>query len=320
MNFDQPPKPLYAAWEFYAGLIATAMGLFILIVMMSLISLRWLNPPTTSFILQQNWDELEVERYNLKEFWVSDEEIPLHMKWAVIASEDQLFYEHHGFDIESIREAYDEYQEGIRTRGASTITQQVVKNLFLWPGQSFFRKGIEAGLTVFVEFFWPKERIIEIYLNIAEFGPGIFGIGKASEEFFGLHASELEPDMAARLASVLPNPKRMRVEPPSPFAKERSQWVLRQMSHLTGISYLPEVPKDTLTDIDPVLWDSAAFFLEQDSLFSTSDSSDTTADSLSVIKQMEFPRDRFPNVRRPDLPSTTTSDTIDTLTAPPIDE
>lgn len=314
MNSTPSTKPFYASWEFYLGLIASTIGGFILIVIMTLISLRWINPSTTAFILQEDWEEHGVERYNLREYWISREDIPQHMKWAVIASEDQLFFHHHGFDIESIREAYEEYRAGTRTRGASTITQQVVKNLFLWPEQTFFRKGIEAALTVFVEFFWPKERILEIYLNIAEFGPGIFGIGKASDLFFGLPANDLEPEMAARLASVLPNPKRMRVEPPSPFAEERSQWVLRQMGHLSGISYLPEVPKDTLSDIDididPVLWDSAAFFLEQDSLFSTFDT-DTTTDSLSVIKQMEFPRERFPNIRL-NQPSSTITDTSDT--------
>lgn len=314
MNSDQPSKSLYTTWQFYIGILATVLGVFIFTVFTSVVSLRWINPPVTSFILQQNWEELEADRYNLREWWVPGEDIPDHMKWAVISSEDQLFYEHNGFDIESIRDAYEEYREGTRVRGASTITQQVAKNLYLWPGQSFFRKGIEAGFTVLIELFLPKERILEIYLNIAEFGPGIFGLGKASDAFFDLSASQIEPDMAARLASVLPSPKRMRVEPPSPFAEERSRWVLAQMSRLSGISYMPELPADSLPDIDPIFTDSLDVFKQTGVSPSDSDT------SSPVIKIMEFPRELYPNLK-PDSLTVSPADSInsaaDTLQSPP---
>jgi monofunctional glycosyltransferase len=157
--------------------VVVAGGLFMLLLI-SIISLRWLNPPFTSFTLREDWHEFGTERYNLREWWTPHDKLPHHLKWAVIASEDQNFHHHRGFDIESIREALEERREGVRRRGASTISQQVAKNLYLWPGESFVRKGIEAGITVLIELFWPKERILEVYLNIAEFGPGIFGVGK----------------------------------------------------------------------------------------------------------------------------------------------
>lgn len=252
---SQHKKPIYKQWRFYLGSLISILLFIFLMLIISVLSLRWVNPPITSFTLQENWEEVDESRYNLRDWWVSPDEIPDHTKWAVVASEDQLFWKHRGFDMESIREAWEQRQTGERSRGASTISQQVAKNIYLWPAHSFFRKGIEAGITVLIELFWPKERILEMHLNIAEFGPGIFGIGKASDVFFGIHASSLEPDMSARMAAVLPSPKRMRVEPPSPFAKERSQWILRQMTQLSGHRYVPDAPMqqvDPDNDIDPL--------------------------------------------------------------------
>lgn len=257
INADKSTKyrPFYTKSTFYLKIIL-GTGIAVLIaIIFSVILLRWSNPPATSFMLQQDWENLPAERYNLRNYWVEFEELPKHTAWAVVASEDQLFWQHWGFDIESIQEAWEERQEGVRNRGASSITQQVAKNIYLWPADSFFRKGVEAGITILIELFWPKERIIEVYLNIAEFGPGVFGIGKASEQFFDCHASALEPDMSARLAAVLPSPKRMRVSPPSPYARERSQWILRQMTRLSGIAY---VGIDTAKTIEPQPEDSSA--------------------------------------------------------------
>lgn len=224
-----------------------------MLLILSVISLRWINPPFTAFTLQENWDVLDEERYDLREWWVPGEEIPHHLKWSVIGAEDQHFYNHWGLDVASIREARREMQEGVRVRGASTISQQVAKNLYLWPAQSMFRKAVEAGITILIELTWPKDRILEMYLNIAEFGPGIYGTGKAAHHFFDLPASALEPDMTARMAAALPNPKRMRVEPASPFVEQRSEWILRQIFHLTGVQYLPEVPdEEVFGDLDPL--------------------------------------------------------------------
>lgn len=219
------------------------------VLLVSVISLRWINPPLTAFTLQEDWEEVNTERYNLRNYWIPYGQIPEHLRWAVIASEDQRFLEHWGLDLEAIDEALEERRAGIRERGASTITQQVAKNLYLWPAQSLFRKAIEAGIAVMIEMFWPKERILEMYLNIAEFGPGIFGIGRAGEVIFGMEPSGLTADASARLAAVLPNPKRMRPEPPTPYALERSRWILRQMTQLTGINYLPPGEPD-ITEIE----------------------------------------------------------------------
>ncbi len=253
-NFEKPvdkPSRIISWHRILIICLAVITGLFLLLLI-SIISIRWVNPPFTSFTLREDWQELGVERYNLREWWTSRDELPDHLKWAVIASEDQNFQDHRGFDIESIQEAFEERREGVRRRGASTISQQVAKNLFLWPGDSYLRKGIEAGITVLIELFWSKDRILEMYLNIAEFGPGIFGAGKASETFFGISPAQLEPDMSARLAAVLPSPKRMRVEPPTPYTQERSSWILRQMTHLTGISYVPPPDTEPEEDHDPL--------------------------------------------------------------------
>jgi monofunctional glycosyltransferase len=248
-------KPFYVKPRFYIYTVFSLLTGLFLLVLLTITALRWVNPPATSFTLREDWEEIGSERYSLTGFWVPADEIPEHMKWAVIASEDQLFWEHWGFDLESIKEAWDERREGERVRGASTISQQVAKNLFLSPAESFFRKGVEAVLTFFIEILWPKERIMEMYLNIAEFGPGIFGIGKAAETFYDTPASAIDPEMATRLAAVLPSPKRMRVNPPSPYTEERSEWILRQMTQLSGIAYHQpeeiEAPRDTLISPDP---------------------------------------------------------------------
>jgi len=253
-NVDE--KPTKTSWKRRLLFVCfAAVAALFLILLTSIISLRWLNPPFTAFTLREDWQNLGSERYNLRDWWVPRDELPHHLKWAVIASEDQNFHHHRGFDIESIREAIEERREGVRRRGASTLSQQVAKNLFLWPGESFVRKGMEAGITVLIEVFWPKERILEVYLNIAEFGPGVFGVGRAANEFFGVTPDRLEPEMSARLAAVLPGPKRMRVEPPTPYTRERSQWILRQMTHLTGISYVPPAAVEPEEDPDPLPFD-----------------------------------------------------------------
>lgn len=244
-------KPIYLRGKFYLYLVTGPMLTIFISLLISVIALRWINPPATSFMLQQNWEDLKIEKYNLRDHWVDYESLPKHSAWAVVASEDQLFWQHWGFDFESIQEAWEERQEGVRSRGASSITQQVAKNIYLWPAESFFRKGVEAGITLLIELCWSKDRIIEVYLNIAEFGPGVFGIGMASEQFFNRNASQLEPVMTARLAAVLPNPKRMRVNPPSPYAKERSRWILKQMTQLSGTQFVSLQPVK-LIDTKPI--------------------------------------------------------------------
>jgi len=256
----QKPKSLSKRiFRFVIMTTATVLGTLLLLIVL----LRWVNPPFTSFTVREDWTALDKKSYNLRNYWVDYNDIPDPMKWAVVAAEDQLFWTHNGFDVQSIQEAWDDRQAGRRTRGASTLSQQVSKNLFLSGSQSFIRKGIEAGITVLIELIWPKERILEVYLNIAEFGPGIFGIGKASEVFWNTSPTRINSDRAARLAAVLPSPKRMRVEPPSPYAAQRSRWILRQMRQLTGQSFGAPRQQTTTAVTSP---DSSTFQPQADTL------------------------------------------------------
>ena len=168
--------------------------------------------------------------------WVGREEISPWMKLAVIASEDQNFPNHWGFDVAAIQSVLDDSDS--RMRGASTLSQQTAKNLFLWDGRSWIRKGLEAGLTVGLETVWTKRRILTVYLNIAEFGKGTFGVEAASRRFFNKPARRLTMSEAALLAAVLPNPLRFRADAPSGYVRQRQQWILRQMRQLGGEGFL----------------------------------------------------------------------------------
>lgn len=171
--------------------------------------------------------------------WVSMDEISPWMGLAVIAAEDQTFPDHWGFDVAAIEKAlsHNERNEN-RIRGASTLSQQTVKNLFLWDGRSWVRKGLEAGLTLGVETVWSKKRILTVYLNIAEFGEGVFGVEAAAQRYFGKPASRLTQSEAALLAAVLPNPLRFKVNAPSGYVRSRQAWIMRQMRQLGGESFM----------------------------------------------------------------------------------
>ena len=170
--------------------------------------------------------------------WVPMDEISSPMALAVIAAEDQKFPTHWGFDVDAIQSVLD--KDNAKMRGASTLSQQTAKNLFLWDGRSWVRKGLEAGLTVGIETVWSKRRILTVYLNIVEFGDGVFGVEQASQHFFHKPASRLTASQAALLAAVLPNPHLFKVNAPSAYVIRRQQWILRQMSQLGGESFLLE--------------------------------------------------------------------------------
>ncbi len=171
--------------------------------------------------------------------WVSMDEISPWMGLAVIAAEDQKFPEHWGFDMGAIEKAlaHNERNEN-RIRGASTLSQQTAKNLFLWDGRSWVRKGLEAGLTLGMETVWSKKRILTVYLNIAEFGEGVFGVEAASQRYFHKPASKLSPAEAALLAAVLPNPIRFKASAPTGYVRSRQAWILRQMRQLGGEGFM----------------------------------------------------------------------------------
>ncbi|CAI1831530.1 Penicillin-binding protein 4 precursor [Serratia quinivorans] len=173
--------------------------------------------------------------------WVSMDDISPQMALAVMAAEDQKFPEHWGFDVAAIEKAFSHNERRpTRIRGASTLSQQTAKNLFLWDGRSWLRKGLEAGLTSGIELVWTKRRILTVYLNIVEFGDGVFGVEEASQRFFNKPAKRLTASEAALLAAVLPNPHRFKANAPSGYVVQRQQWIMRQMRQLGGEGFLKE--------------------------------------------------------------------------------
>jgi monofunctional biosynthetic peptidoglycan transglycosylase len=197
------------------GLLLSVTGVLVL---------RWLAPPFTAVMLHQPGP---VGELGFK--WVDRGDIAASAAHAVIAAEDQRFLAHNGIDFASLDAALDDYRGGDGLRGASTITQQVAKNLFLWQGRSFARKALEAYFALLIETLWPKERILEVYLNVAELGPGVFGVEAAAGELFGASARDLTVPQAALLAAVLPNPQRLRAAQPSAYVRGRQAHIVTQM-------------------------------------------------------------------------------------------
>ncbi|MFO1352554.1 MAG: monofunctional biosynthetic peptidoglycan transglycosylase [Gammaproteobacteria bacterium] len=209
---------------------------FVLASIMVVSALAWLAPPISSFMLRDYFSAEQETR--LRYDWRPWESISPYMALAAIAAEDQRFPDHFGFDFTEIQRALDGAERGERLRGASTISQQVAKNLFLWPGRSLPRKALEVWFTMLIEGVWSKRRILEVYLNIAELGDGIYGVEAASQQFFHKPAKRLNLEEAALLAATLPNPHLYRAGKPSPHTRRRQAWILRQMRQLGGLSYL----------------------------------------------------------------------------------
>ncbi|WP_044201642.1 monofunctional biosynthetic peptidoglycan transglycosylase [Echinicola pacifica] len=172
-----------------------------------------------------------------KKDWVPLEEISQHLVQAVVASEDQKFLDHNGFDMDAIKEAIEGNQSGKRLRGGSTITNQTAKNVFLWPGRNYLRKGLEAYFTVLIEFIWSKERIMEVYLNVIEMGDGIYGAEAAAQAFYKKPAAKLSRQEAAMIAAVLPNPLRWSPAKPTAYNQKRQAWILRNMNNLAPVKF-----------------------------------------------------------------------------------
>ena len=207
------------------------LGSLLLVCIALVLPWRWLDPPTSAFILR------DPRAAALGRQWVNLDDVAENLPIAVVSGEDQKFPHHRGFDFEAISRALDEDRE--RVRGASTITQQLAKNLYLWSGRSLLRKALEAGFTVLIELSWTKRRIMEVYLNVVEFGPGIYGVAAASETFFDKRPRDLTPRESALLAAVLPNPKRLSVARPSAYVEQRVEGIQRGVRDLGGPGYLP---------------------------------------------------------------------------------
>jgi len=193
-----------------------------------IVLLKWVDPPITITQLS-NW----MDGFGLKRDYVDFKDMSPNVRLAVMASEDQLFPDHNGFDMTSIKQAWMERsKKHKRVRGASTISQQVAKNVFLWQGGSWVRKGLEAYTTFMIEAIWGKRRILEMYLNVSEMGKGVFGIEAASRSYFNKPAIKLSRTEAAMIVACFPNPKKIRVKPPSAYVNQRYPQILAQMSNL----------------------------------------------------------------------------------------
>jgi monofunctional biosynthetic peptidoglycan transglycosylase len=210
---------------------------FILLTVVPVLVLRWLPVPTSAVMLQRMLNEREWQHYQ----WTGLEHIAADVALAVVAAEDQKFPEHYGFDLQAIRKALSHNARGGQLRGASTLTQQVARNLFLWQGRSWIRKGLEAWMTVLIETLWSKQRILEVYLNIAETGRQTFGVEAAAQRFLATSAARITRRQAALIAAVLPSPNRLHIAHPSPYVLERRDHILQQMEALGGTDYLRNI-------------------------------------------------------------------------------
>lgn len=223
-------------------LLVLAPFLLVALSIVQVALLRFINPPFSTVMaarqLEQwgtgNWD------YRIHYQWRDLEQMAPSLPISLVAAEDQQFPHHRGFDVEAIRKARSHNAEGGRLRGASTISQQVAKNLFLWQGRSWVRKGLEAWYTVLIETLWPKSRILEVYANIAEFGDGVYGAQAAARKFWGKDAARLSAGESARLAAVLPSPRRYNARNPGPYVQRRAAWIQRQARQLGGHAYLEQ--------------------------------------------------------------------------------
>lgn len=214
--------------------------LFVLLTILQVAALRFIDPPFSAFMVARQLDGWlgGDGGFRVAYDWRDRDQVSSHLAVAVIASEDQRFADHHGFDLEAIAKARRSNARGGKMRGASTISQQTAKNLFLWSGRSWLRKGMEAWYTLLIETLWPKVRIVEVYVNVAEFGDGVYGAQAAARTYFGKDASQLGPAEAARLAAVLPSPKRYSAARPGPYVQRRTRAIQRQMRQIGGTGYL----------------------------------------------------------------------------------
>lgn len=216
--------------------------LLMLASVLQVAALRFVDPPFSAFMVARQLDAWSKGDWDFRIAydWRDRDQVSSNLPLAVIASEDQRFAEHYGFDLEAIEKARARHERGGKLRGASTISQQTAKNLFLWSGRSWVRKGLEAWYTALIELMWPKSRIIEVYVNVAEFGDGVYGAQAAARTWFGKDASQLTAAEAARLAAVLPSPKRYSVAQPGPYVQRRTRQIQQQMRQIGGVGYLEQ--------------------------------------------------------------------------------
>ncbi len=233
----QPRRRRWWRWLLALPLI------FVAATVLQVATLRFIDPPFSAFMLSRQleaWGDGEWG-FRIAYDWRDLDEISPNVPLALVASEDQKFAEHFGFDLNAIEKARKNNARGRKVKGGSTISQQTAKNLFLWSGRSWVRKGIEAWYTLLIEAMWPKHRIIEVYANIAEFGDGVYGAQAAARTYFRKDADRLTASEAARMAAVLPSPRRYSIARPGPYVQRRTQAIQRQMRYIGGPAYLERI-------------------------------------------------------------------------------
>jgi monofunctional biosynthetic peptidoglycan transglycosylase len=209
------------------SIVLRSIAGFFVLSLVSVIAFRFVPVFITPLMVIRSVSSIfDDEFIGIEKDWVPLEEISPAMRAAVIKTEDYNFYEHHGFDFEAIQKAYEYNKTHIRKKGASTISQQTAKNVFLWPSRNWLRKGLEAYFTVLIEAAWPKERILEVYLNVIELGPGVYGVEAASQKYFKHSSQSLNSYQAARIAAVLPNPNRFKIDRPSNYILKRQRRIM----------------------------------------------------------------------------------------------
>lgn len=230
---------------FVKRLFQWIIGLFLGVVLLSILAvlaLRWVNPISSGLLVERKIEAWQTNKpISFQRTWRGWFQISDGLKLAVIAGEDQNFPFHHGFDMQAIKDALKHNAQSDTLRGASTISQQVAKNVFLWSGRSWLRKGLEVWFTLWIELLWSKQRILEIYLNSVEWGEGIFGAEAAAQHYFQKSARELTKQQASLLATILPNPRNWSPTNPTPYIKTRSEWIQKQMDNLGGYVYLQKL-------------------------------------------------------------------------------
>ena len=236
----QPPprrRRRWLRWLVAMPLVALALSV------VQVATLRFVDPPFSAFMFSRQLEAFGQGDWSFRiaHDWRDLDEISPYVPLAVIASEDQNFAEHFGFDLKAIERARKSNERGRKVRGGSTISQQTAKNLFLWSGRSWVRKGIEAWYTLLIEAMWPKHRIVEVYVNVAEFGDGVYGAQAAARTFYRKDASRLSAAEAARMAAVLPSPRRYSIAKPGPYVQRRAQAIQRQMRYMGGTAYLQQL-------------------------------------------------------------------------------
>jgi len=219
--------------------IATKIFLYFLLVsVIWVIAYRFINPPITLLMVLRNIErKADGKSFKTEKKWVKFEDMSDNMKRAAVSAEDQLFLKHIGFDMKAIEKAFASNKKGKKIKGGSTISQQTAKNVFLWPGRSYIRKGFEAYFTLLIEIFWSKERILEVYLNVIEMGDGIYGAEAAAQEYYGKSCRKLTKRQAALIAACFPNPRRWTPQNATPYIRHRQYLILRNMNRLGPLDF-----------------------------------------------------------------------------------